>query len=361
MLALHRKSAALLLSLSLTTLIPTAHAELDDGYGVLIGKPFNHGLEPPNQGQWPHYKLWVQTPAGNYEVAVNLFAVTNNNGVAVAHREMFMDPAYSSYYNSIFGKADGWHALPFHTQAGAAGGGALDFVRHRGVVGDISDFAWQQTPLIVDADNNPNTQNAVPAFDNLLAGAKRVYIWGEPFDPPGKGVHNVHQNQGNTSGSFLAANGIWQDGGMVIERDPIIINGVCVRYPCPFPIIIPNRTLVMTRFQVQADFTNSAGTGITNPIQFTANGSATNGWVYYGPFNNASQLQVDLSNVVGDPDAYVRVMSQPTTSAYNKRSSSAAGQPVFLREYQPGPVAPQWVGVYANGAASWSIKVRQAP
>lgn len=106
----------------------------------------------------------------------------------------------------------------------------------------------------------------------------------------------------------------------------------------------------MTRFRVQQDFINSFGTG-----------SATNGWVYYGPFNNASQLQVDLSNVVGDPAAYVRAMSQPTTSTYNKLSSSAAGQPVFLREHQPGPVPPQWVGVYASGAASWSIKVRRAP
>lgn len=352
----HSSSA---LALMAALVCSTAQAELDGGYGVLIGTPASFGLEPPNVGQWPHYKLKVNTPAGQYDVAVNLFAVTSGVGTQVAHRELFMNPAYTSYYNGVFAKSDGWHALPYHLQAGAASSGALDFHRHRGIVGDYSDEAWRQTPLIVDADNNPNTQNAVPTFDQLLTGATRVYIWGEPYSGNQKGVHNVHQNQGNTT-SFLSANGIWQDGGMVIEKPPIIINGYCVRYPCPFPIIIPNRTLVMTRFQVQSDYTNSSGKGI-NPTQAAGNSSSAGGWVTYGPYSGAGQLQVELSNVTGDPDIYSRTGSAPTLSTYTRRSSSDPGQPVFLRDYQPGPVPQQYVSVYANGASSWSYTIRYVP
>lgn len=336
-----------------------ASAELNDGYGVLIGKPISFGLEPPNFGQWPHYKLKVQAPDGVYDVAVNLFAVSQNIGTQVAHREIFMNPALTADYKNVFWMGDGWHPLPYHQQPGAATSGALDFLRHRGIVGDYSDEAWLQTPFIVDLDGNPSTQNSVPRLDQLLLKAKRVYVWGEPYTS-GKGVHNVHQNQGNITG-FLASNGVWQDGGLVIEGAPIVINGVCVRYPCIFPIIIPNRVLVMTRFQVQADFTDNVGKGIAAPSQYVYNSSANNGWVYYGPYSNAGQLQVELSSVSGDPDLFSRTGAQPTAQTYTRRSSSDPGQPVFLRDYQPGPVPQQYIAVYANGASSWNIKIRFVP
>lgn len=351
-------SAIALLMVSLLS-APVAHAELDDGYGVLIGKPISYGLEPPNQGQWPHYKLKVQAPDGVYDVAINMFSVSSGVGTQVAHREVFMNPWPSADYNNVFWKADGWHDLPYHHQVGAASSGGLDFLRHRGVVGDYSDEPWLQTALIVDADGNPSTQNAVPRYDQLLSTAKRVYIWGEPFTV-GKGVHNVHQNQGNIS-TFLSANGQWQDGAMVIESAPLVINGVCVRWPCPFPIVIPNRVLVMTRFQIQADFTDNNGKGIANPNQHVLNGSGNNNWVLYGPYYNAGQLQVELTGVTGNPDLFSRTGQAPTLQAYSKKSSSDPGQPVFLREFQPGPVPPQYIAVYANGASSWSIKIRYTP
>jgi hypothetical protein len=349
------RATALLVFTALT--VNSAHAELNDGYGVLIGKPTSHGLEAPGLGQWPHYKVKVQTPSGTYDVAINMFSVVQNLGTQVAHRELFMNPAND--YRNVYRMSDGWHPLPYHHDANAAGSGALDFLRHSGIIGDITDEAWQQTPLIVDADNNPNTQNAVPQYDQLLATAKRVYIWGEPYTN-GLGVHNVHQNQGNTD-SFLQANGIWQDGGMIIENEPIVINGYCVRYPCIFPITIPNRVLVMTRFQVQADFSDYNGKGIANPTQQTFAGSGNNSWVSYGPFYGAGQLQVELTNVSGDPDIYSRAVSPPTLQNYSRRSSSNPGLPVFLRDYQPGPVPPQYVSVHANGASSWNIKIRYAP
>lgn len=336
-----------------------AHAELDDGYGVLIGKPTQYALEPPDMGKWPHYKIKVLTPAGTYDVAINMFSVAQDVGIQVAHREVAMYPFGAGAYNNVYFLDDGWHALPFHKQPGAATSGALDFVRHAGIIADISDEPWRQTPLIIDPDNNPGTLNKVPQYDQLLATAQRVYIWGEPYKN-GLGVHNVHQNQGNTT-SFLAGNGIWQDGGMIIESPPTVINGVCVRYPCMFPIVIPNRVLIMTRFQIQADFSDGNGKGIANPSEINQPGNGNNSWVTYGPFSGAGQLQVELSNVAGNPDIYSRTGAAPTLQTYTRRSSNDPGLPVFLRDYQKAPVPQQYVSVYANGASSWNIKIRYAP
>ena len=34
---------------------------------------------------------------------------------------------------------------------------------------------------------------------------------------PGRGIHDIHMNQGNPIGSFSDDNGPWQDGGLVFE------------------------------------------------------------------------------------------------------------------------------------------------
>jgi len=54
-------------------------------------------------------------------------------------------------------------------------------------------------------------------MEYYLLNVKRVYIFGEPYDT-GLGVHNVHLNQGDPiNSSFASENGIWQDGGTIIE------------------------------------------------------------------------------------------------------------------------------------------------
>lgn len=45
-----------------------------------------------------------------------------------------------------------------------------------------------------------------------------IYVFGERFDTK-DGIHDVHMNQGNPKGSHDRDNGIYQDGGLLIERD----------------------------------------------------------------------------------------------------------------------------------------------
>ena len=53
-----------------------------------------------------------------------------------------------------------------------------------------------------------------------------MYAFGEPWGPDderdpffgfdrGRGIHDVHQNQGN-SRRFRRDNGVWQDGGLIV-------------------------------------------------------------------------------------------------------------------------------------------------
>ena len=180
--------------------------------------------------------------------------------------------------------------------------GALDFLRHPGYLADARNQPLQtldgsSNPLIVDPDNDPATKNnTVPMYDALveevMGTGGRIYVFGEPFFDASaevgnplkvRGMHNVHQNQGNLPGApFSISNGVWQDGGMIFEAPSA--QGEIVR------------TLTMTRFQLQKDFTygltrpgSKPGDGIPNPI--------TSAWTYelvdkkvacYGPFYNVS-------------------------------------------------------------------------
>ncbi len=328
----------------------SAHAGLDN-YGVVIGTPTAHFLEPAaSEGNWPHYVVDVSTPEGNYRAVINMFSRKDEQ---VLHREVAMYPFGD--YKGVFSMTDGLHYLPFNTGAGSATGGALDFERHPALLKDIGTTPWNTWPPVVGG-------TTVPVFDNLFAGAKRVYIFGEPYynNPSSKGIHDVHQNQGNMPGtSFAALNGRYQDGAMIIEYAPskVWIPRTCgVIPPCwgGYYWYIPNRTLVNTRFQVQRDFTDSAGMGI-NPTVVNYSGSAAAGAdATYGPFTVA-QVQAELTTTSGNPDLYLQTGALPTDSSYRLLSKNAAGQTEFLRD-NPGGVV--YLRVKANGAASsWNLKL----
>ncbi|MEO8673725.1 MAG: DUF2278 family protein [Tahibacter sp.] len=319
-------------------------------YGVVIGKPVNHYLEPvQGEGNWPHYVVDVSTPQGNYRAVINVFSRADEQ---VVHREVAMAP-FGDYKN-VFSMSDGLHNLLFNSAA-AATGGALDFMRHPGVLADVRDTPWNEWPPVVGG-------TTVPVFDNLLTNAKRVYLFGEPYDNGNgvKGIHDVHQNQGNlASSSFAHLDGVWQDGGMVIEYAPSVvwIPRICgIIPPCfgGYSLTLPNRTLVMTHFRAQLDFTNSAGHGVTPTIQTLAGNAVANGAVSYGPFL-AGQFQIDLTTLTGNPDVYIQTGSAPTDSSYRAKSTNAAGANEFLRD---NPGAMTYVRVKATAvASSWNIKI----
>ena len=80
-------------------------------------------------------------------------------------------------------------------------------------------------------------------MQSYLENVKRIYIFGEPYKT-GLGIHNVHMNQGDPIGSdFSEENGIWQDGGILIE------------YECPEPLF----SIFLTKFETQSLNTDEHG------------------------------------------------------------------------------------------------------
>jgi len=54
-------------------------------------------------------------------------------------------------------------------------------------------------------------------MESLLTVGATVYVFGAPYTH-GLGVHDIHMNQGDPPGQFQHLDGIWQDGGTVIEQ-----------------------------------------------------------------------------------------------------------------------------------------------
>lgn len=126
--------------------------------------------------------------------------------------------------------ANGRHDLPFHHQANASTGGAIDYVRTNGFhkggcvfvrYDPILDLLAKWFNLYVNPPwSSGNSIAALNVLEPLLDQAQRLFIFGEPFHFGGLGVHNIHQNQGDPLASRWAAeNGIWQDGGTIIQKN----------------------------------------------------------------------------------------------------------------------------------------------
>lgn len=199
---------------------------LADGYGVAVGTLARHFIDPPDaEGRWPHYHLVVGTPAGELDCVVNLKSRTE---IKVEYRD-YRDVDRASL-TPVLGFPEGFHQL-----APSPSSGALDVIRHP-ALSDPCTRWWEESGL-----------NLVSLMRFYLERVSRLWVFGEPFGETGgpAGVHNVHMNQGDPPASpFAAENGIWQDGGVLIE------------YLAPQPRL----SLLVTKFQTQSLRTDEAPT-----------------------------------------------------------------------------------------------------
>jgi hypothetical protein len=192
-------------------------------YGVLIGTLHHFTREDPNtSGSWYHGKLYVDTPAGQSEGAVD---VSTPSGIKAQYRLVrhLSRPALAATLALPFG----WSPLASTRQSGA-----IDYVRSPffGVGMAASYFGFwlfRRDSLVgrflrwLESWRNPwidsTGDNALNALETQLLGSVRVFVFGAPYTT-GLGVHDIHLNQGDPPGPFQHLDGIWQDGGVLIER-----------------------------------------------------------------------------------------------------------------------------------------------
>ncbi len=194
---------------------------LNDGYGVVIGTLQDYFRDPINDyGQYYHGNIKVQTPAGIYTCAIDVDSKSVPNGV-----EWRVVELGESGLKGVASYADGWHFLVSNMTSGA-----LDYFRSQELQPRIGCLTFIYSPVLealrrlleakIDLWWKKGTSvDALADLEPLLENTKRLFIYGEPFSD-GLGVHNIHQNQGDPSGSpWWTENGTWQDGATIIQRE----------------------------------------------------------------------------------------------------------------------------------------------
>lgn len=191
-----------------------------DRYGVLVGTLTSHFRDTPDdQGRWFHVNLVVRVNEQSYRCAVDVDSKQSATGV---------EWKTLTLTGTDLGTVD---ALPegYHDLAMSATSGAVDFVRSRwlrpspgcvfvALPDAVTRFLMGLLGRRIPAWQRGSNLDAASALEALLAGSPQVLVFGEPFTT-GLGMHNVHQNQGDPSGSqWWEENGPWQDGLTMVRR-----------------------------------------------------------------------------------------------------------------------------------------------
>ncbi len=161
----------------------------------------------------PHYQIHgVDKNNTHYRIAVNIHSQTTPSDLLYYCNEHFEHPIITK----LSALADGITAL-----AGKNQFPALDYIR-----GNLFDLKEMQIlpAELPGPENDLNEKIAKYVRWALAMNDVELYAFGDTWGPeeqpdpyfdfePGRGIHDIHMNQGNT-GKWAADNGPWQDGGL---------------------------------------------------------------------------------------------------------------------------------------------------
>jgi hypothetical protein len=336
-------------------------------YGYVVGtlepnKSFLEKLDAPDKGKYLHYHIFLLTAANvEYEVVIDVNDVSPSK--PLLYRWASLNGTSDADFGPLYGASSDFHLIsntqasygplltPNDAQKQAAG--ALDYIRHPGLLKAIRDLPWQQTYAQTTADP---LQWSLPAFDNVFKNLfpTKVYVFGAPFTT-GHGMHVVHQNQADQVAGYAATNGTWQDGGVIIERH--IFTGVW------FTV----RSALMVKFANQTDFTAESndlakpaapGHLVTPTTDTHTLGLICGDYQDFGPIA-ASQLEVTTTNAVAEPygpnsspaievhvknGAFTDYNDAGDFTLTDYATNSAASSRVFARAYSPILTWYLWFG-----------------
>ncbi|WP_347267315.1 DUF2278 family protein [Paracoccus sp. (in: a-proteobacteria)] len=182
-------------------------------YSVLKGRPINNRLAT---GASPHYQVLVSQNGTLHRIAINVRS-QDGSEVEFLVRSRFQHPITEQLQDL----PEGLHVVPSRP-----GGLALDFIR-----GNLMQ-PWELKPLPISAagpDNDLNEKIDAYVQRAMADEDAWIYAFGETWGPeedkadkyfgfrPGRGIHDIHMNQGNPPGKFAKDNGPYQDGGLIFQ------------------------------------------------------------------------------------------------------------------------------------------------
>ena len=189
----------------------TAYAQISS-YGYLVGTfvTGSNELESiEDSGTYMHYKFKVRVASDPdlYECAINFKNVFR---YSVPYRAIKMRAYNWSNYGPIFNASEGWHSITLTSNGGNPAQGALDYIRHPGILNDVAGHAWDY----IIADSIDGNYFELPDIDALFNNVSKIIVFGEPYSN-GKGVHLIHQNQADLDSGFANSNAPYQDGAVI--------------------------------------------------------------------------------------------------------------------------------------------------
>ncbi len=181
-----------------------------ESYGVLKGNAVDRRTA---SGANPHYQVKLVDLADEWRIAIN---VQSADGSAVEYG-LISDFAHP-IIDDLQQLSLGFHPLPASTRRG------LDYIR-----GNLADpRSFVPLPAQSPGPDNDLNEKVDHYIQRAMADSSAcLYAFGATWGPekirdkvfgfqPGRGIHDIHMNQGNT-GQWLRDNGPWQDGGLIFE------------------------------------------------------------------------------------------------------------------------------------------------
>lgn len=178
-------------------------------YGVWKAKPVSFKYETrEDDPKSPHISLrFSDDEPGKGRAAINIKSGDREESRLVCWlSQNFQNPIVDELE-----KLDiGFHLLE-GTDEQRPGGLALDYIR--------GNLFQKQTGRLLPHDI-PGRDNDIldalkPVLDRAILNKATIYLYGSHFNN-GKGIHNVHMNQGSPK-RFAGDNGVRQDGGFVLQ------------------------------------------------------------------------------------------------------------------------------------------------
>jgi hypothetical protein len=206
-------------------------------YGVVIGAYDHFDRDDANHyGNYYHGHIFVRVGAGTDAALYNCACdVKYPSGFVEYFVPVRLD---ARRFTTVSALADGFHPL-----ASTASSGALDYVRNplvteplgcANLVGALLRRFTGRTYQTWKQNVGMSALSDLEAFLTADGGIRRIYVFGahyvNPQQQPPQGMHDVHLNQGDPPGQYQILDGIWQDGGVVVERPSGTLAGFFVKF-----------------------------------------------------------------------------------------------------------------------------------
>ena len=185
---------------------------LEHGYAVLVGTVERIFRDTDDT---PHLLFRIQSNGNSWRASINVqssfnVSVDPTPGVPQNNLLVYVDDNWQHPITDILERKNYQPGLHFVERT--ANSGALDYIRAN---------LFDPTQLIIlPAEQAGANNDLFERLEAILEEARErdatVYAFGEPFGN-GRGIHNIHMNQGSVIERFQATDGVWQDGGLLVQ------------------------------------------------------------------------------------------------------------------------------------------------